>query len=395
MQLLNNVQHKLKIAQVIDVFEDSTNGGAISTQRFTKLLRKEGHRVLVLSTGKEAKDKIVLKEFYFPLAYLKRVMQRMKFVFAKPDKPLFQKLFAKVDVVHNQFPLWLGIVAVGIAKRMNIPIVSTYHVQGEQLMHNSGLKHPFFIKLTYKCFMHFIYNKSDIVICPSEFAQQEILRYGCASKTVVISNGVTDDYQPMDVPKRYPDKFTILTVGRNALEKRQELLIRAVAASKFKEQIQLVILGDGPLRNKLETLSNELLDGKVEFQLLPTNKVVEYYNACDLYVHAANVEVECMTALEAMACGLPLLIADAPLSATKQFALNDKFLFKTVSELTNKIDYWFENRAELAQAKEDYLALSAQYHIDLSYEKLIQTYHLALAMHEQKEVQHVGRLQEA
>jgi glycosyltransferase involved in cell wall biosynthesis len=394
MQIINNIKTKLKIAQVIDVFEDSSNGGAISTQRFTDLLRNDGHRVIVLSTGKKLPDKIVLKEFYLPF-YLKKIMQRMKFVFAKPDKSIFYKTFSKVDIVHNQFPLLLGIIAVSVAKKMHKPIVSTYHVQGEQLMHNAGLKHPFFTKLSYKWFMRFIYNKSDIVICPSEFAQQEIKRYGCKSKTIVISNGVTDDYQPLSIAKKYPDKFTILTVGRNALEKRQELLIRAVAASKYKNKIQLIILGDGPLRQNLESLSNELLDGNVEFKLLPTNEVINYYNTSDLYVHTANIEVECMTALEAMACGLPLLIADAPLSATKQFALNNKFLFKTVAELTDKINYWLENRAELEQAKEDYLELSKQYNIEQSYQKLLHVYNLALAMHEEKEVQITEQLQEA
>ena len=33
------------------------------------------------------------------------------------------------------------------------------------------------------------------------------------------------------------------------------------------------------------------------------DKIIEYYNSTDLYIHAAAVEVECMTAIEAMACG--------------------------------------------------------------------------------------------
>lgn len=78
-----------------------------------------------------------------------------------------------MDVIHNQFPFLLGIAAiVNLTKKMDKPIVSTYHIQAEQLMYNSGLMHPIFTKLTYKWFMHFIYNKSDVVICPSAFAQQ-------------------------------------------------------------------------------------------------------------------------------------------------------------------------------------------------------------------------------
>jgi glycosyltransferase involved in cell wall biosynthesis len=383
MQLIKEPR-KLKIAQVIDVYEYATNGAAISTKRFTDLLRKNGHTVIVVSTGEAASDKVLMKEFYPPVEYLKRVMQRMKFVFALPNKQLLQKTFADVDIVHNQFPLLLGMGAIRIAREMGKPIISTFHVQGEQVMHNAGLKHIFWTKLAYKFFLRYIYSKSDIVICPSEFAEQEIKRYGLKKPTVVISNGVPPEFRQLGLPKKYPDKFTILTVGRNAFEKRQELIIRAVAGSKYKDQIQLIILGDGPLRGELEEMSKKLLNGTVEFQLLPSEKVIEYYNSVDLYVHAAAVEVECMTAIEAMACGVPLLIAESDLSATKQFALNDKHLFKTVEELTEKIDYWFSHREELEQAKKSYTEFSKKYSIENSYKKLEDVYRQVLEMHEDK-----------
>jgi glycosyltransferase involved in cell wall biosynthesis len=371
---------KLHIAQVIDVYENASNGAAISTQRFTDLLREHGHRVLVLSTGKAAPDKFLLKEYYPPLQYLRKVMERMKFVFALPNRQLLEKAFTEVDIVHNQLPLLLGMAAVSIAKRMGKPVISTFHVQGEQMMHNAGLKNIFWTKLAYYFFIRYIYNKSDLVICPSEFAEQEIKRYGLKKPTVVISNGVPPQFRKLEYPKKYPGKFTILTVGRNAAEKRQEMIIRGVAASKHKDEIQLIILGDGPLRQKLEDMSKQLLNGTVEFKLLPSERVIEYYNSVDLYVHAANIEVECMTAIEAMACGLPLLIAESELSATKQFALNEKHLFKTVEELTRKIDYWFENRDALEQSKKDYLQFANKYSIENSYRKLEDTYYSVLEM---------------
>lgn len=383
MQTPDEQFHKLSIAQVIDVFEQALNGAGISTQRFTRLLRNDGYKVIVLATGEKNKDKVVLQSYYPPFSYFKKIIQRMRFVLARPDKKKIRAVFEQVDVVHNQFPLWLGMVAVRIANQMNKPLVSTFHVQGEQLMHNAGFTHPFWTKLAYKIMIHFIYNKSDIVICPSKFAEEEIKRYGLKRPTVVISNGVVPEYHPIKIEKKYPDKFTILSVGRNATEKRQELIIRALAASPYKDQIQLIILGDGPLRDKLVQLSNELLDGKVEFNLVAQQELIEYYNTSDLYVHAAAVEVECMTAIEAMACGIPLLIADSELSATKQFALNENFLYKTQEELTDKINYWFNHQEELKIFRTEYLNNAQQYDIKKSYQKLIDTYNKALEMHGQ------------
>jgi 1,2-diacylglycerol 3-alpha-glucosyltransferase len=193
-----------------------------------------------------------------------------------------------------------------------------------------------------------------VVLCPSDFAAKEIKRYGCTTPTVVVSNGVVAAYQDKNLQKNTAF-FTILTVGRNAAEKRQNMLIEAVSKSKYKNQIKIQIIGDGPKRNALQTLANAVLPNQVEFNYLPTEQVIDYYNLADLYVHCAAVEVECMTALEAMACGLPILVSDSILSATKQFALNEDFLFSDVEELTQKIDTLYENRNMLYDAKLKYL----------------------------------------
>ena len=75
---------------------------------------------------------------------------------------------------------------------------------------------------------------------------------------------------------------------------------------------------------------------------------MQYYNMADLYVHAADIEVECMSAMEAMACGKPLLISDSEKSATKQFALDSRSLFTAgnAEDLTSRIDYWIRNKKE-------------------------------------------------
>jgi glycosyltransferase involved in cell wall biosynthesis len=138
---------------------------------------------------------------------------------------------------------------------------------------------------------------------------------------------------------------------------------------------RLCRIGEGPIREKLEA-SGSFLPNKPEFLTLTPEELVHYYNLADLYVHAACVEVECMTALEAMGCGLPLLIADSPKSASKQFALDQQSLFPVdqVSELTGKINYWIEHPEELKKAGKRYLEYSEHYRIEKSFEKLEEIY---------------------
>jgi len=181
---------------------------------------------------------------------------------------------------------------------------------------------------------------------------------------------------PVKKPLNLSGKFIILSVGRFAPEKHQGKIITAINASAHSENIQLILLGEGPLKERLiET--GKILPNPPLLYSLPQDKMAEYYNFSDLYVHPATVEVECMAVLEAMACGLPVLIGRSPKSATSQFALDDRSLFDAddALDLRNKIDYWIEHPKELTSAKEKYSAYSRMFRIEASFEKLVSCYH--------------------
>ena len=86
-------------------------------------------------------------------------------------------------------------------------------------------------------------------------------------------------------------------------------------------------------------------------------------NGADLYVHPAEVEIEAISCLEAISCGLVLVIADSPRSATRFFALDDKnlFHFNHPVDLAGKIDYWIVHPEEKAEYSEKYLGYTRQF----------------------------------
>ena len=371
-------KRRLKIAMVIDCFDDACNGGVISTQRFVQLLRRK-HDITVVATGKLTEGKLVLPSFYPPFG--RKKMQRINFVFAWPQTEKLRALFQQMDLVHVQFPFYLGIKATRIANELNVPVVSTFHVQAEHLLYNNGIRSPKWINMLYRFFVNKIYNRSTVVICPSQFAETEIKHYGLTRPTQVISNGILADYRPMAVKReeRFNNKFCILSVGRFAAEKRQAIIIEAIQRSQYESKIQLILIGYGHKKEALQA-KGKALTNPIEFLSLKADEIIPYYNLADLYVHAAEVEVECMTVLEAIACGLPPIIAASPKSASKQFALDQRSLFKydDVNELTDKIGYWIEHADELANAKKRYLAFAQEFNIDKSAEKLEAVYYQAL-----------------
>ena len=361
---------------VIDVY-DSKGGGIVSTKRFTEHLRKRGHKVIVISTGKTEKDKLVLEKYY-PRGF-KRIMKKMKMAFAKPDEKKIKDVFKMVDVVHVQLPFLLGIKSITYAKELNLPVVTSFHVQAENITKNLRITTKRTVKMIYKYFLKKFYNRSDIVICPSIFAKKELKDFGLKSHAEVISNGFPDFFYPKKFKRKYNDKFVILSVGRLAIEKNHKLIIDAVSLSKYKNDIRLVIVGDGPLKNDLKKYARILK--KVDFLgSISNEKLLMWYNTSDLYVHAGEVELEGMTVLEAMACSLPILVSNSEKSAAKQFAINEKSLFSDAKDLAKKIDYWYEHPEKLSKEKEKYLELSKKYNIHKSVKKLESCYIKAIKL---------------
>ena len=370
----------LRIAMVLDAWDDSRAGAVVSTRRFAGLLRERGHSVTIVAAGRPEPDKVGLKEIYIPLA--NDVMRRMRVPFAWPDGRILRDVLSRQDLIHVHFPFYLGMRAISLARKAGVPVVSTFHVQAEHLLHNVGIRNQAAVDCVYRLFLRTVYNRSDQVICPSAFAEQELRRYGLTAPATVVSNGIPPLYRPMPREEcpAFGDRFVVLSVGRLAPEKCHDVLVEAVRRSRHQERIQLVLIGDGPQRERLEELGKALANPPV-FRYLTPEELVPWYNAADLYVHAAEVEVECMTVLEAMACGAPCLIARSPKSATRQFALSDAFLYQSGSadELVQRLDHWIEHPRELREAREAYRIASDRYRIDRSLEKLEAVYARAVS----------------
>jgi 1,2-diacylglycerol 3-alpha-glucosyltransferase len=359
---------------VIDSYDDSKNGAVISTKRFVRLLR-DIYDITIITTGAPGPGKVLVPAFY-PVG-VKKIMKKMHTPLGFPSRRVLKKAIGEADIVHIQFPFLLALNSVRIARKMAIPVISTFHIQAEHLAMNAGIHSERFIRLTYKLWMNRIYNKSDMVICPSRFAEEELRKYGLKAPSVVLSNGILPMFRPIpsERPESMKDRFIILSVGRFAPEKRQEIIIRAISKSAHRDNIQLILIGQGPIQDRLTAMGEELPNQPV-FLTLQEEELVFYYNIADLYIHAATVEVECMSVLEAMGCGLPVLISDSRKSATKQFAITPDSLFTSddPDDLSKKIDYWIENPDELKRQKDLYFERAQHYRIENSFAKLVEVY---------------------
>ena len=299
-------------------------------------------------------------------------MQEMDFLFVWPNKKVLTEAIKGADLVHIQFPFFLGYQALKIARQLNKPVVFSFHVQPENLMWNIGLDYEWLNAFLYRFFIRIFYNKADLVLSPSVFGKKMLEKFSIQVPVEIISNGLPEQFRPKQCVKEpeFEDKFVILMVGRLAREKRHDLVMQAIKQSKFKDKIQLVVTGQGALRVELIDLGNTL-PNPAFFEYVSQEKLISLFNTADLFIHASEIELEGMAVLEAIGCGLPALISDAEHSASAQFALNDDFLFSAgnLENLTTKMDYWIEHETELKESKPAYIEKAQAYAFDASVQK--------------------------
>lgn len=116
----------------------------------------------------------------------------------------------------------------------------------------------------------------------------------------------TQLFSPTPNPSRTGKMVTIVNVGSLTPVKDQATLLRAVTSIP---QAHLRIVGDGPLREELQQLAAELgIANRVEFLgEIDHGQLPSVYRAADIFVQASRHEAQGVAALEAAACGLPVV----------------------------------------------------------------------------------------
>jgi glycosyltransferase involved in cell wall biosynthesis len=164
--------------------------------------------------------------------------------------------------------------------------------------------------------------KTDIVAAVCEAAKRKFVssKELPEHKCIVIPNGINvakfSAQRPLALNIRNllnlnSDSFVIGTVGRLNEVKAQHVLIEAIAElNKRKLQTQLVLVGNGPEKAKLEKLCEDLnVEDQVHF-LGERNDVAQFLWSFDVFALTSKTEGYSMALVEAAAAGLPIVASD-------------------------------------------------------------------------------------
>ncbi len=173
------------------------------------------------------------------------------------DPQPYQRLLGnrRPALIHAHFGID-GVYALPLAKRLRVPLVTTFHGFDATLANGYFLCSPAWAN--YPLFRRQLARQGAVFLCVSSFIRDRVLAMGFPEeRTHVHYIGI--DLESTRV--RAPDQETpmILHVGRQVAMKGTVYVIRAFA--RLAQQIpdvELVIIGDGPLRKRMQSLAQSL-----------------------------------------------------------------------------------------------------------------------------------------
>ena len=354
---------------VCDVLGEENNGTTIAAMNLIRSMREKGHTVRVVcpDEGRRGeKDYFVASPINFGI--FNKYVAKNGVVLAKPDEALLREAMTGADAVHLITPFLLAMKAVKIAREMNIPLTAGFHCQAENFTTHLHLMNARALnKGVYQFFYRHVYRYIGCIHYPTAFIRGVFEEVVGPTPGRVISNGVNKRFEKVyrEKPEEYKDRVVVLFTGRYSHEKRHSVLMKAARLSAHAGDIQLIFAGKGPLKRVLELYGKKLAHPPL-LRFFSREEMLNILNYADLYVHPAEVEIEAIGCLEAIACGLVPVIADSPRSATRYFALDERNLFacNDPKDLAKKMDYWIEHPEEKALCSQSYRGYARRFDFD-------------------------------
>lgn len=238
--------------------------------------------------------------------------------------PFYPQILSKVpsmhlDVMHIHSPFNLSRVGLKMGKKLGIPVVFTYHTMYNMYSHYVPIIGSKASEVVMRGVLAFA-EGVDCVITPSTAIKEFLLQRGLNTEIRVIPNGIDVSSFQSGNPSYLRERFAIpggskviLSCSRLGREKNVETVLRAFAIVARRPDVYLVLVGDGPLREDLEQLSQDLGIRKrtIFAGTVPPSTMPDVYASADLFLFASLTDTQGLVIIEAKAAGLPAVAVGA------------------------------------------------------------------------------------
>jgi glycosyltransferase involved in cell wall biosynthesis len=242
------------------------------------------------------------------------------------------------DLVHAVNPFILGPGGIYYARRLNVPLVASYHTNVAAYARYYNLN---FLSNAARWWTRQLHNRAELNLCTSENALDYLLKEGIKRVRLWPQGVDPRRFHPDRASQRWREQLCggqaaerlLLYVGRLAPEKGIESL-RAIVQEI--PGTRLAIVGDGPARGNLELVfagTPTVFTG-----LLQGDDLAAAYASADAFLFPSTTDTLGLAMIEALASGLPIIAARSDASR------------EVVSEGENGLFYEAGSRGALAAA---------------------------------------------
>lgn len=313
----------LRILIACDTYPPDVNGAAVFCYRLATNLTKRGHEVHILAVRNDRGPSFVEHR---PEATVHRVTshkapthETYRLVTPYSANKVAGRVMDEIkpDVVHIQCHYMIGHAAQKQAIKRGIRLIATNHFIPENL--EPFLPFPqWFLNIVSRNSwrdMGKIMGKAAVVTTPTPLAARAMRENAGLTDVLPLSNGINSAHYEMRENETLPqrDYQTVLFVGRLAVEKNIDVLLRAIARLNQHPQPHVRIVGEGEQRPKLEALAAELgIEERVHFLGFVDDETLrQEYLCADVFCQPGTAELQSLVTLEALSASRPVVLANA------------------------------------------------------------------------------------
>ena len=330
----------MKIACVYDVIYPYVIGGTEKRiWEISKRIAKKGHEVHLFGMKYWAGEDVILKEGVYlhgvcepKELYVdgRRSINPAIYFASKLLMPLLKEDYDLIDCQgFSYFPCFSAKICSALRRT---PLLITWCEVWDDYWYEYLGKKGIFGKVIEKTTTHL----TDKMIAVSERTKNDLKRIGVKNNIKIIPNGI--DFEMIRQIKASDEESDVIFAGRLIKEKNVDVLLKAVKlVKKEMPEVKCKIIGEGPEKPKLEKLAYDLgLESNVEFTgfLGDHDDVISYMKSSKVLMLPSTREGFGIAALEANACGLPVITVNHKMNAVCDFIERDRNGF--ICELSEK-----------------------------------------------------------
>jgi len=371
---------------------------------------KHGESSLVAPSVKEYKDRVDYKVIRFKSVLLPG-MNPYRVGLPMIDFTFKRKLSKNnFDILHAHCPFISGQLALKLAKKLDVPLVATFHTKYREDF-KKALPGEIFVDFLMNMTMDF-YNSVDVVWVPNRATGETLKEYGFTGEYEIMPNGTDFDIPEKNKYLKYRrkgleeikadnDDFVLLFVGQHRWEKNVKTILDSLKILKEKkESFKMVFAGEGYAAKEMKTIARHygIADNVVFTGVITERSAMKQLYACaDLFIFPSIYDNAPLVMREAAAFDVPSIVVRNTSSAEGVMENVNGFLINNSADaLAEKIRELKANPAAIKRAGEG--ARKSIYRhwesivdeVNIKYEEIIRRHKLTLEMHSKTEFRKIS-----